>query len=107
LFKINADLIPSQMVSTLEASEYTSWFDLGQFALADEFYLEDIDIEGKVARHGPFKLSKKPAFNAKSKYVAAPRINWARLNLKMRAHEQRTIHLTKASLKRVMNSTIR
>jgi hypothetical protein len=82
LFKINADLIPSQMVSTLEASEYTSWFDLGQFALADEFYLEDIDIEGKVARHGPFKLSKKPAFNAKSKYVAAPRINWGEVKSK-------------------------
>ncbi|MFQ3245981.1 MAG: hypothetical protein ACI9SP_002632 [Arenicella sp.] len=82
LFKINADLIPSQMVSILEASEYTSWFDLGQFALADEFYLEDIDIEGKVARHGPFKLSKKPAFNAKSKYVAAPRINWGEVKSK-------------------------
>ncbi len=92
LFKINADLIPSQMVSTLEASEYTNWFDLGQFALADEFYLEDIDIEGKVARHGLFKLSKKPAFNAKSKYVAAPQINWGEVKSKnARARAKRYI----------------
>ncbi|MBK9968820.1 MAG: hypothetical protein IPP07_29810, partial [Holophagales bacterium] len=68
---LNAELIPSQAVSTLKTSSYSILVAAG----STRFWLEEVDLETRLRRHGPFDLGRLAGVADQ-----AERVDWRRVN---------------------------
>ena len=71
---LTANLIPSNVVDSLEPQRYTATFP---GIVVDELLIEDWDTQGQTERHGPFTVGQKHGFDA---VAAAKPINWAAIH---------------------------
>ena len=70
-FKLNDELIPSESITTLDESRYSLWLDAGIDAASHRFFIEDVDLQGKATKNGPFRLSK-----GSTSSIPSIRTNW-------------------------------
>ncbi len=68
LTKVNTDLIPSQVIDSLDRQDYTYSARVN----GSVFYIEDVSIRGDKERFGPFQVGQ--SYGAQ---LAANKINWA------------------------------
>ncbi len=55
LIQINQNMIPSQVVDSLNRHDYSLSVNMG----GDTFYIEDVSVLNETTRHGPFRLGAK------------------------------------------------
>ena len=67
LTRLNASLIPSKKVDSLEQQDYS----FQAVTTADTFYIEDVNLQGETDRHGPYALAE--TYGAR---VDENRIDW-------------------------------
>ncbi len=69
--KLNPELIPAQAVSTLKPSSYSIVVPAG----STRFWLEEVDLETRLRRHGPFELGRFAGVADQ-----AERVDWKNVN---------------------------
>lgn len=69
--KLNGELIPSQAMSTLGTSSYSLEVPAGP----TRFWLEEVDLETRLRRHGPFDLGRTSGVTE-----VADRVDWESVN---------------------------
>ena len=69
--KLNDELIPSKAMSTLKASSYSLEVPAGP----TRFWLEEVDLETRLRRHGPFDLGRTSGMAD-----LADRVDWVSVN---------------------------
>jgi hypothetical protein len=68
--KLNDDLIPSQVVSAMTRSSYSLEVPAGP----TRFWLEEVDLEGRLRQHGPFALGSASGLADEADPVGWPSI---------------------------------
>ena len=81
---LTANLIPSNVVDSLEPQRYTATFP---GIVVDELLIEDWDTQGQTERHGPFAVGRKHGFDA---VAAAKPINWAAIHAENEQTQRQT-----------------
>lgn len=96
--KLNAELIPSQAVSALMTSSYSIRVPAG----ATRFWLEEVDLETRLRRHGPFELGRIAGAADQ-----AERVDWESVNRESEAKSLERVRNTLAGVRQIPDAGIR
>lgn len=96
--KLNVELIPSQAVSALMTSSYSIRVPAG----ATRFWLEEVDLETRLRRHGPFELGR-----IAGAVDQAERVDWESVNRESEAKSLERVRNTLAGVRQIPDAGIR